>query len=85
MVSIHIIRAIETLGVFVIRNTEASDISSTSDPDQRRKRRRCSYCPRSNDRKVNILYSKCKRLACEEHRVINITVTCAKASQDDSG
>ena len=81
---IHIIRAIESMGVFVVRNTEASDISSTSGPNQSRKRGRFSYCPRSNDRKVNIIYSKCKHFVCEEHRVTNTTVTCAKTCQDDS-
>ena len=46
---IYIIKAIESIGVSIVRNTEASDIFSTSGPNQRRRRERCSYCPRSND------------------------------------
>lgn len=81
---IHIVRAIESMGVSVARNTKASNISSTSRQLAKWKRGRCFQCPRNNDKKVNIICSKCKRFVCEQHRVTNTTMTCAKECEDDS-
>ena len=81
---IHILRAIESMGVSIVRNCEDSNTSSEARPEKRRKRGRCFQCPRSNDRKYSILCSKCNRFVCKQHRVTNTIVTCTRYCDDDS-
>ena len=81
---IHILRAIESMGVSIVRNCEDSNTSSEARPEKRRKRGRCFQCSRSNDRKYSILCSKCNRFVCKQHRVTNTIVTCTRYCDDDS-
>ena len=77
-----VVRATEAAGVYVVPNTAAQSTTSTSGHQQSRKRGRCSYCPRSNDRKVITVCSECKRFICEKHSKTSTTVTCANDCSD---
>jgi len=77
-----VVRAIEAAGVYVALNTAAQSTPSTSGHQQSRKSGRCSYCPRSNDRKVITVCSECKRFICEKHSKTSTTVTCANDCSD---
>jgi hypothetical protein len=72
-----VVRATEVAGVYVARNTAAQSTPSTSGQQQSRKRGRCSYCPKSNNQKVNTVCSECKSFICEKHRKTSTTVTYA--------
>ena len=77
-----VVRAIEAVGVYGARYTAAQRSPSTSGQQQSRRRGRCSYCPRSNDWKVNTVCSECKRFICEKTRKTSTTVTCANDCSD---
>lgn len=73
-----IIRAIESVGTSVNRTITSGSTQSTSEERINRKRGRCYYCQRNNDRKVNTTCSHCKRFVCEKHRKTITTTTCAE-------
>ena len=48
--------------------------SNTSPPENiLQKRKRCSLCPHTNDRKVKKCYSRCSQPVCPEHSITTIT------------